>query len=430
MSGLTKYPTGKVRNTGARPLVDFLAPTRPFKNPVRILRTANDNLPRPANDNVSRLVRYGSGGPKPPRMQVPRAMRLHPVVNAILLAWDLYTVTKIFEGGMVTPGDDNTYWAGKGWTYIKPGIHHKGKDGGGWALNNHLHPVLVRQFSPPAGYDTYTWLTAQAIDWYPTSDEYLFLGSSVWDTYDVWHKDSGVVAPATQPWKLGRVILPGKTGLDLVSQARLLNPVLSPVQTETPWPHPAPLPYRLLPMRVDTIFRQTGPKTAVQVATGGRGSRGTEIDTAALRRDRPHRFIRHHVDRHGRIIKDVRLGTSLKIPPKGKTKEKKDEVLGIERSSLLGRVIGETTEVVDYVDAIYDALPPVVRHKHYKKDMRAYEKAKLIYRYAHRIDINLAVQNLVLNEFEDFLFGKVGKMNAKASRRAGHFAGFSLGPVL
>ncbi len=406
----SQYPTGKVRNTAPRLNLDFLTGDKAV-----VRRSANDNLPRAANDNVrgrlSSLTKYRRGF-----VSLARTVSRHPVANAALVALDIYTRRRQMTGGLTAPAHNN-YWAGKGFIYIGPGPQDKGKDGGGWKLGNHAHPVLLKQFTAPRAFDTYTWPTGLAVDWYTTSDEYLFFGTSVWDTYNIWHKNAGNVSRG-QPWKLGRIELPNSARrLDLVSMGAALDPSLQPVITEIPWPHPAPLPFRLLSKRPDTMFRETGPKRVARPATagGGRFRPGTS---------------RTLIDKFdGKITVKTRVGTSIKKPPGKGTKEKK-QVAGIVRSSGFGRTIGALTEVVDFVEAVYKGLPPAVRHKHWKKNQTPMEKAQLIYRYAHRLDINVVVRELIFNELEDFLIGKIGKRAAKANRDLGFSVGIQFGFAL
>lgn len=420
-----RYPTGKVRNSVAGPLVDFLRPESPFRSPVAIDHHANDNLPRPANDNA-RGGRPPGGGGRDRLRHLPKAMRVHPVVNAAMLAFDLYTLTRTMSGSLTAPARNN-YWAGKGFTYIRPGLQTRGKDGGGWQLGNHSHPVLNRQFAAPKPFDDYTWLTAQAIDWYTTSDEYLFLGSSVWDTYNIWHKDAGTVSLG-QPWKLGKVQLPAADAfLELVAQAALVDPTLHPVFTEVPWPHPKPLPYRVLPHRKDTVFRVTEPKVSPRVATGGASARITGEALGVAGGGATKRTL--NVGGGGKIEIVTRVGSTANKPPGRNTKEKK-KIAGIARNTGFGRAIGRSTEVVDFVEAVYKGLPGRIKHKHYDKRQTPMEKARLIYRYAHLLDINVVVRELLMNELEDFLIGRIGKRTAKANRALKHIVGVAFGPVL
>jgi hypothetical protein len=112
-------------------------------------------------------------------------------------------------------------------------------------------------------------------------------------------------------------------------------------------------------------------------------------------------------------------------------KREKEAKLIAQATGALKTVLNVATEAKDVVDALYKALPRRLRP--YKK-MRPHEKAVLLYKHFGEIDKPKALKFLIENQAEDKLFGKIGKMQAKANRRISKSYGIrfqaGLGPAL
>lgn len=81
-------------------------------------------------------------------------------------------------------------------------------------------------------------------------------------------------------------------------------------------------------------------------------------------------------------------------------------------------------EAADYIEAIYEALP---RHTKDRAGCKKTEPVCMmgqIHKHYDLIDISEMINNLILNEGEDFIFGLLGRMSAVAAQRLG----LSVGP--
>lgn len=99
--------------------------------------------------------------------------------------------------------------------------------------------------------------------------------------------------------------------------------------------------------------------------------------------------------------------------------------------SVVLKAVSAVTEGVDFIDALYDALPeqyrPRYRNTGYEKRVTTpQERMKALWENADKIDIDLALQNLVAEHIEDTIYGKIGKVGGEISRRLGRPYGFGM----
>lgn len=85
-------------------------------------------------------------------------------------------------------------------------------------------------------------------------------------------------------------------------------------------------------------------------------------------------------------------------------------------------------ETFDYVEAIYNSLPQNVR-VWYERELNfgardPLMQMQVIHRHYDLIDIPEMINNLIANEFEDFIFGLLGRISALSAQRLG----LSVGP--
>ncbi len=113
-------------------------------------------------------------------------------------------------------------------------------------------------------------------------------------------------------------------------------------------------------------------------------------------------------------------------PPRG-TQEKK---LILGASGKVATVINLVTETKDVVEAVYKALPAKRRPK--GKTLTPQAKGLLIIKHFKELDPAIAVKELIKNQAEDKLFGKLGKVTGKANRAGSKFSRLqiTLGPGL
>ena len=114
-------------------------------------------------------------------------------------------------------------------------------------------------------------------------------------------------------------------------------------------------------------------------------------------------------------------GTDFDKPPPG-TKERKF-IGNVSPRSPLGLILNFVTESVDVVNAIYKALPGSVRRNVFTNGgyvkVSPQAKAEAIYRHFDEVDIEKAIENIVIEQLEDMLYGLAGRASASAARNLG-----------
>ena len=132
--------------------------------------------------------------------------------------------------------------------------------------------------------------------------------------------------------------------------------------------------------------------------------------------------------------------------PGSRTRERKF-IANIAARSILGKMIGGVTESLDFINAIWEALPPANRtgQRMTKRGKRAGEyvqafaptpndKLRDIYRGWDKIDVEAAIRNVILEQLEDALYGRLGRAQQRLARntleRIGRPVGLTTGPSL
>ena len=135
-----------------------------------------------------------------------------------------------------------------------------------------------------------------------------------------------------------------------------------------------------------------------------------------------------------------------RVPPRGR-KQKKFMAQSKLAFRAIANVFGSLTEVSDFVEALWKALPKKYRYGYYalhgKGGKIVYvrrHKAGLpqmsrdIFNHLDQIDMNGAIWNVLTNQLEDALVGKFGKAQQRASKdylnQIGRPFGFGTGPAL
>lgn len=114
-------------------------------------------------------------------------------------------------------------------------------------------------------------------------------------------------------------------------------------------------------------------------------------------------------------------GTGAPRPPMRPGKGEKEKKVKSGLSGLGGYLFGLQSEFNDAVNALYEALPRNLRH--YGRDRGPLAKLKQIYKHINDMDGKRAVANLIANQIEDSVFGKLGK----ASEAFGEASGLTHG---
>lgn len=84
------------------------------------------------------------------------------------------------------------------------------------------------------------------------------------------------------------------------------------------------------------------------------------------------------------------------------------------------------TEVGDFVDAMFDALPANYRRYSGKSGI---EKARTVLENFHKVDVQEALRNVIANEIEDRMYGAFGKAAGQEAKKLGRQRGWNVRPV-
>lgn len=107
-------------------------------------------------------------------------------------------------------------------------------------------------------------------------------------------------------------------------------------------------------------------------------------------------------------------GAPLK-PPGPKVKERKIRMGGY---GAVNAVVSAATEGVDFLEALWDALPRNRQTREKGKKTTPQQKALDLYRGWPDIDVAAAIKNVVVNELKDRAIGTIGQAVRKAAQRS------------
>lgn len=126
-----------------------------------------------------------------------------------------------------------------------------------------------------------------------------------------------------------------------------------------------------------------------------------------------------------------------------RTRERKF-IANVRARSFIGKVVNFTTESLDMLTAVWEALPEKYRtgqvwSRRKNKWVQVYypkpqEKAADLWKHWKEIDVNEAIKNIALNQLEDAAYGRLGAAQQKAARplleAIGKPVGLTTGPAL
>ena len=110
----------------------------------------------------------------------------------------------------------------------------------------------------------------------------------------------------------------------------------------------------------------------------------------------------------------------------------------------LNRGIGEATEVLDFVDAMWDAVPEHIQRRERMKTRAYYKNSRSLFKtrepsYRRKLqviadnwkDLRHAefLKSFVKNEIEDNVLGRIGRKAGEAGRAMGRPVGVGAGPI-
>lgn len=353
-------------------------PTNPSRDFQRPRRPANDNKPRrsfnPANDNRPRYT----VGPRPRPMWRPfvRALpgfilRRHPIglAASFIIPW-------VFS--QLGNGDD--------WQVVNCGscgFTDLGPDG---YLNGNRGCCMTSKSTGPAA---------------PPNDP-------TWNRYDEMH----VKFPyGSRPW----FVAVAYTLIGTYSgpyTPDINQPVAFPVPQDVPLDYPYFIP------DIEPMTRPIAQPTPEPEAPPVRRRRPKP-------RNDPERMPEGHTRTYGKPEpKPLPRQHTPRRPPPG-TKERKYKIAlppGVVKNAL-----NFVTESVDMLNVLYDSLPADRQTCSKGDEVCMFNQ---VYRHHDEIIFEEFVHNFFGNQNEDFIFGKLGGINAHASWKAGFGPGFQTGPAL
>lgn len=94
--------------------------------------------------------------------------------------------------------------------------------------------------------------------------------------------------------------------------------------------------------------------------------------------------------------------------PKGPKRQKKPK-MALEIAAVIARKLGQLSEVSDFIDAVWDALPEEAKTKNKGERTTPLQKAGDLFSHLGDVDWDKAIENIVKNEILDRLQGKLGE---------------------
>lgn len=112
------------------------------------------------------------------------------------------------------------------------------------------------------------------------------------------------------------------------------------------------------------------------------------------------------------------------MPPNTPVREKEVKAKMTAGQAMAIKLVSSTTEGLDLMNAIYDAIPNQHRPRfgntpYEKRNLTPSEKARAIYDNAGHIDMAKMAQNIAIENIEDKFYGSFGKLGGQASKRQG-----------
>ena len=337
----------------------------PYKPPTKPLG-ANDNTPKPANDNLRKLALTAKG------QRYLRYARINPLVNvAVTLTQTVWPYSKELDippGGTqccfvprVGPITGAKIWNTNGTCPAAcPALQNAGSNSVGAGV-----PFSGAGNLPNPG------TTGWQLEIFRPNPSFPNLRVDI---------EQAIAYPGLYPigWVLRRPIARP------IHKPYTISPHLLPIQQ--PMPLPLPLPMPLVNQRLNDPI-------------GSQRNNGQKRQVFDLRR-----------------------------PPGPNEKERKVRAIA-GAVALLQKAMHFTTEALDALDAIHDALPKELQAKGFKKDGRYWKatpqsKLEAIAKNFDKLDLNEAVKNLIVNHLTDEVIGRV----SGAGSREGSKRGLMLGP--
>lgn len=201
-----------------------------------------------------------------------------------------------------------------------------------------------------------------------------------------------------------------------------VDPFTPPHQQE---PVPRPVPWKAIPGIKLNPWRAPGeqPERGNQSNAPPLGRTEWEFDSDKLRNPMFQPTPRPR----------TRPAANPKPADKPRTKERKVRAVSLAGTAI-GKVISNLTETGDALNAFWDSIPLRYRAHYFDKDgvmkpiyVGFKQKLRDIYNYWDKVSLPDLARNLALNQAEDWVFGKIGGINAAASAEFGNMTGRPVG---
>lgn len=374
---------------------------------------ANDNAPRyggrpssvgrPANDNTPGTRRPGGRrlpGRLPHRLHplaaaaFRRAAMLSPALAAAYYGYQYFFANQIVPQS-VTVGEllmgDYAWYAGvvncAGGAILIP------------SLNNRLN----------CGSSPYYWYRTEEPWDNPPVDQQYFIGvwdpriphvyngldQGIWDYYGTLYRTVASGSATMPEWVPGGVIAPQPdpaTDLEVLPWPQL-DPMSQPIHRARP--EPAHLPISVVP-----YLRPENPNYAP-----GNGPLRGPVPVPATP---PEHVTVEVTDPYSPPTASA--SSPVRRPPGPRTREKKARLL--RAWAPFNRVLSSVTEGLDFIDAVFYALPANRRWGAYTPQA----KLARIWKHYDEIDIEQALLNLLINEIQDRVIGSLASAAARAEK--------------
>lgn len=338
--------------------------------------------------------------------------RLVPYLSALILAYELYRFWQYAKG---SEGYDMT-----GWTHVC------GSGGGGtlvgfaqpcgtinanMSLSNY-NAKLGKLSGFPSQRYAYFWEDVHPHPVFPNS-------IMVVSQNDVWRNDA-VYDPPVPPYRISPSVIP--PAVPNVSPLPSIDPAFLPIGE--PVSHPAPIPYRLLPrMRPNPWRHHAYQRTAGNYPPDSTLDPYFPFAPTIPSTSLP--FVTPPV-----VVEPVSGTASYRAYPMTVAREQhkldrarrneREKKIKMQGSLGVLALLNAASEAVDLVDCIYDAIPRKYRPRYGNtrfvlRHPTPQQKVLAIYQHFDKIDIPKALGNVVSNEIEDRIFGKLGNLSKNVS---------------
>lgn len=114
------------------------------------------------------------------------------------------------------------------------------------------------------------------------------------------------------------------------------------------------------------------------------------------------------------------------VIPRPPGKGEKERKLRPKGTRAILRFANFVSEGVDLMDAIYWALPK----KYTSSKHNGTQRAEQLWKHFDEVDLNKALENIAINEWQDRIFGKIGQRVGERARLDGRPASWLAGPAL